>query len=226
MTDWKLENYYETIIDNDIDIGRIMSDNLKVLCCKYDSLFFGDHDNVDDIHFIDKKRRFFFSFSDAITPIYADCRYLNEEDRSGEGNEYAFMSPILRCVYVLKGYRGMGIQKEIFESINEVSEETSEPYIAIADPFKITKSVYENCPKRALYNFLMNGYERPSTWENDVKIQCAKFGKYNLQRFVLPEYELTKPFQHYIYVPHTANKGIKLAVRSIQEANNLETLDI
>ena len=216
MTDPK-----EIQIDEDIDIGRLFSDNLKLLCCKYDSIFVGSHDNVDDIYFFDKSKRFFFTFTDGITSVYANMLNVTDEERMNTEGDLAFMSPILRAVYVLKGHRGKGLQSKLLQDLNSISEETGEPYIAIADPFKIKNSRYENCIKEAWRLFMTEGYERPHTWKKDVEIQCVQFGKNNLQRFVLDSYELTKPFQHYIYIPESANNGIKLTIKSIQRANNI-----
>lgn len=211
----------EIQIDEDIDISRLYSSNLKMLCCKYDSIFVGSHDNVDDIYFFDKHKRFFFSFSDSTNSVYANMLHVTEEERLNTKGDIAFVCPVLRAIYVLKGYRGRGIQTELLQELNSISEETSEPYIAIADPFRIKNSRYENCTKRAWYLFMTEGYERPHTWKKDVKSQCARFGKNKLQRFVLDHYELTEPFQHYIYIPDSAEDGTKLAVKSIQRANNI-----
>lgn len=211
----------EITIDEDIDISRLFSDNLKVLCCKYDSLFVGSHDNVDDIYFFDKYKRFFFTFTDGITPVYSNMLHVTDEEKNTVNGDLAFMSPILRAVYVLKGFRGQGLQTKLLQELNSVAEETAEPYIAIADPFRIVNSRYENCIKRAWYLFMKNGYERPHTWKKDVKSQCVQFGKNNLQRFVLDDYELTEPWQHFIYIPDSADDGTKLTIKSIQRANNI-----
>jgi len=211
----------EIQIDEDIDISRISSDNLKVLCCKYNSIFIGSHDNVDDIHFFDKSKRFFFTFTDGIASVYANMLNVTDEERMNVNGDLAFMSPILRSVYVLKSYRRKGLQSKLLQELNSISEQTGEPYIAIADPFKIKNSRYEHCIEEAWRLFLTEGYERPHTWKKDVEIQCGQFGKNKLKRFVLDEYEITKPFQHFIYVPNSANDGIKLAVKSIQRANNI-----
>jgi GNAT superfamily N-acetyltransferase len=216
-----MKDQREIQIDDDIDISRLYSDNLKILCCKYDSIFLGNHDNVDDIYFIDKQKRYFFTFTDGINSVYANMLHISEEERTNLKGDLAFMCPILRAVYVLKGFRGKGLQTQLLQELNSIAEETTEPYIAIADPFRIKDSRYENCIRKALYLFLKNGYERPHTWKKDVETQCVQFSKNNLQRFVLDNYELTQPFQHYIYLPESSDDGTKLTLKSIQRANNI-----
>jgi len=118
----------EIQIDEDIDISRLFSDNLKVLCCKYDSIFVGSHDNVDDIYFFDKSKRFFFTFTDGITSVYANMLNVTDEERMNTEGDLAFMSPILRAVYVLKGHRGKGLQSKLLQDLNAISEEYGDQF--------------------------------------------------------------------------------------------------
>ena len=211
----------EVVIDEDIDIERLFSGSLKILCCRYDSLFVGSHDNVDDIYFFDKQNRYFFTFTDAFTSIYASTEFMSDKEREGCKGDFAFMSPILRAVYVCKDYRGMGLQKEIVESINEVAEEAAEPYLAVADIFKLSGSRWERNAKIAWHSFMMDGYERDVGWREKTLKQCRSFEGYGLERFVLPEYSLTESWQHYIYLPESCSNGVKLTVKTIQRKNKI-----
>lgn len=215
-------------IDEDIDLSRIFSPNLKLLCLKYKSIFAGTHENVDDIHFFDKYKRFFFTFTDSICNIYGDSEHCTHEEIVNTKGDFAFSAPILRAIYVLKGYRKKGLQQELIEDIKSVCEETAEPVVAIADPYIINKSRYENCIYKAWYKFCVDGYSRPSKerWLPQVKAQCKRFKELGFQNFIFPESEITIPPQHFIYVPTTALPATNLAIRTLQADPSKFSLDL
>ena len=201
--------------DEDIDVSEIDSPILKILCFQYKSIFSGD-DNDFDIHFFDKQKRFFFTFTDSIVEIKGDITSVNRKDIKVNNGGFAFYAPILRAVYVCKSHRKYGLMSSLFNSLNDVSEETGQPYVSIADPFVLVDSPYEHSANEAFLKFMKTGHRRPDNWNVEVFKQCKRFEGYGLQNFVLPEYEYTQPFQHYIYVPDSAMDNNKLAIKSLQ----------
>ena len=214
--------------DEDLDVSKIFSMNLKILCFQYENMFFGtdetQHEN--SVHFFDERKRYFFSFTDAVCNIPGEPAYLTKEERSLVDEDFYVFAPILQAIYCLKDWRGYGLQKEIIDSLKDVSDETGEPIVAVADPFIINKSCYENNVQHALYRLMVNGYRRPSNWRESVIKQCDKFLDYGFENFVLPNAVITKPFQQFIYLPESAPAGTKLAIRSLQRNKALFTRDV
>jgi GNAT superfamily N-acetyltransferase len=201
--------------DEDVDLSRIESPILKMLYFQYDSIFSGDHDNNDDIHFFDREGRYFFTFTDACCRVYADMNKLDESERASVSTNLSFAAPVLRAIYVLKDFRSRGLQKELLDSIKELSEESGESFIAIADPFKIKNCPYEHTAKEAFSKLIHNGYTRPADWLTSVFRQCRRFRAAGLRNFVFRDARITRPFQHFIYLPESASRGDKIAVRSL-----------
>ena len=214
--------------DEDINVSKIFSMNLKILCFKYESLFFGSEENQYDssVHFFDDRQRYFFSFTDAVCNLPGDPSALTKEEREEVDEDFYVFAPILQAIYCLKDWRGYGLQKEIIESLKEVSEETGECIVAVADPYIINDSCYEYNIKHALYYFMTNGYRRPDNWRDLVIRQCDSFLSYGFENFVLPNAEITKPFQQFVYLPASAPRGTKLAIRSLQRNKSLFCRDV
>lgn len=213
--------------DEDINVSEIFSMNLKILCFQYESLFFGDSDNQVEtsIQFFDERGRYFFSFTDSVCHIPGAVHNLTPEERGRVDLDFTVFAPILQAVYCLKDWRGYGLQKELFQSLKEVSDETGECFVAISDPYVIVDSCYENNIKEACFRFLSNGYVRPTYWKEAVIRQCDKFLEYGLENFPLPDAVFTKPFQHFIYIPDSAPDGTKLAIKSLQKDKSIFTRD-
>lgn len=214
--------------DEDINVSKIFSMNLKILCFQYESLFFGSEETQYDnsVHFLDKRKRYFFSFTDSVCNIPGNPAVLSKEERANIGEDFYVFAPILQAIYCLKDWRGYGLQKEIIESLKEVSDETGECIVAVADPYVINDSVYESNIKNALFRFMTNGYRRPYNWKDLVLRQCDSFLGYGFENFVLPNAQITKPFQQFVYLPETAPADTKLAIRSLQKDKSLFSRDV
>ena len=205
--------------DKDVPIDKLQSQILKELYKEFTSCYEGDEDSYGtEINFLNKDNSAFFVFHDSDLPLYADCTRLSEEDKATMSDFFVYV-PWLMCIYVCELWRGEGRQKRIFNRIIELSEETGEPFYAVADPFVLKKRASSHDVRPPMISFYEHGHERPDNWCDLVKKQINRFQSYGMKNFVLPTASQTEPFQHYVYVPSTvSNDHKKIIATFIQDS--------
>ena len=203
-------------VDTDINLEHFSSKIMKRLVDEYDSIYGGSVDRAaPDIHFFTNSNKAWFTFHDSQNEVRVDITRLGGTRECLSGmEEFMIFIPWLQAIYTCRNYRGQGIQSEIIKKIIDISEDTGEIWGAVADPFKPKAGVLGINAKDCFRAFHKHGYRRPDDWDSQVVAQCQRFKKYGMQNYELLDYSLTKPFQHWVYIPSTAKPDHRKIVES------------
>ena len=210
------EEYHK---DVDIVDEKIHSLIMKELVKEFTSVC--DEKMNGDIHFFNKDNSTFFTFHDSQMEMYADVSKISEAERK-EMEEFVICTPWIMCMYTARHRRGQGNQRRIMERIIEISEETGECFHGVADPFRLNGGVLGYDVRDSFMSFIEHGHRRPDNWCELVKKQINRLKSYGFRNFELPDYSLTKPFQHFCYVPESANKDHKKIIQTLMKESPVE----
>ncbi len=196
-----------SFVTNDVDLEDYGSELVKHIAGYRRHTSFGEADDELGLYFHDRKS--FFHFDGLGIALYPD---LEKTDKEVE----AIYCSCLRSVYVIQMFRKSGIQQQILKEVVDASEATGEPFYAVASPFVIKRSRYETSGEDALYKFMSQGIENPKEYDALAKVQSKRFEAAGMFNITLPYYELTKPFQHWLYIPSNCSEKEKETGNSLR----------
>ena len=204
--------------DKDIKDENISSEIMKILVNEFTSVCDA---GSDDIHFLNEDNSTFFTFHDSRLDMKADVSKISEQERE-EMSEFMIVTPWLMAIHTARHRRGQGKQKQIIERLIEISEETRECFHVVAEPFKLNGGTLGYDARDDLLSLINHHYRKPDDWCEQVKAQINRFRSYGFVNFELPEYSLTKSFQHYLYCPKSAKPDHKKIIQTLMKESPVE----
>jgi GNAT superfamily N-acetyltransferase len=187
---------------------------------QYDS--FTEDSRSEEIFFVDPYQKFFFSMLDSSCEFQLDIAdYIDDE--TGELNEEYFSIErttvemfVFRVIYTVPHHRGKGIQRRILEEIKGVADDCGESFAIFADPFRISGFGRETTASEALVKFTQNGYEPTDNWTDSLYKQRKRFLELGFFNTKYAHAEVTKPYQHFVYISENAPPEERKLLQSLQ----------
>jgi hypothetical protein len=173
----------------------------------------------DDREFTFCSKRAFWTIEEEGVPI--TCKLEKNRKTAKEIGQHTFDCVMVRALYVVEKYRGIGEQSRILTEIKDISDELGIPFLCVADPFRIVGKKSKSNALVCLSSFLTDdGYETYK--EKDIiKKQADRFRRLGMTNIDWSLHaQLTDRDSHYIYVPENAPEYQKQIVKSLEDGWN------
>jgi hypothetical protein len=173
----------------------------------------------DDREFTFCSKRAFFTVEEEGVPI--TCKLENDRRTAKEIGQHTFDCVMVRALYVVEKWRGIGEQSRILTEIKDIADELGVPFLCVADPFRILGKKSKSNALVCLSSFLSDdGYE---TYQNKgiTSRQADRFRRLGMTNIDWSLHaQITDRESHFIYCPDGMPEYQKQIVQSLESGWN------
>jgi hypothetical protein len=173
----------------------------------------------DDREFTFCSKRAFWTIEEEGVPI--TCKLEIDRKTAKEIGQHTFQCVMVRALYVVEKYRGIGEQSRILTEIKDIADDLGVPFLCVADPFKIIGRKSKSNALVCLSSFLSDdGYEtyKDRAITSQQADRFRRLGMTNIDWSL--HAQITDRDSHYIYLPDNAPEYKKQIVKSLEDGWN------